>query len=214
MKLARSLERRLERAVEGLSGKVFRGSLQPLELATRLARQLDLNVANGPLGPAVPNYFVVEVSVRDLSEADPELAARLGEVIESTAAENGWRLEGSGKVEIAVVDDLSAGTTRFQPSVRPGPRPAWAYLRGSDSRLALRYNRGLVGRGADADVAVGTAETSRRHALIWRESGQAWIADLGSSNGTFLDGDSIEAAPLSTGARVGIGLTEFIFEAD
>ena len=42
---------------------------------------------------------------------------------------------------------------------------------------------------------VGREEISRRHALIWREGGLAYIEDLGSSNGTTLNGRRVGQEP-------------------
>jgi sigma-54 dependent transcriptional regulator, acetoin dehydrogenase operon transcriptional activator AcoR len=75
----------------------------------------------------------------------------------------------------------------------------WLYPR-LDGMLTPLGSGGLVlGRGEDCDVEMGSAETSRRHAEIRRE-GPIWIVrDLGSRNGTFVNGQRVSAAPLSLG---------------
>ena len=49
------------------------------------------------------------------------------------------------------------------------------------------------------------------HALIWQESGSAWLADLGSSNGTYLNGERIsESSEIADGDRITFGASEFV----
>ncbi len=51
----------------------------------------------------------------------------------------------------------------------------------------------VIGRGAEAEVSLGDATVSLRHALITTRDGEAHVEDLGSSNGTFLNGRRIRA---------------------
>jgi predicted component of type VI protein secretion system len=70
----------------------------------------------------------------------------------------------------------------------------------------------MLGR-VDADIAIEDAEVSRRHALI-RVNGPAFVLeDLGSQNGTLLDGRPVMGpAVLHDGARIRVGQTELAFE--
>ncbi|MBW2028008.1 MAG: FHA domain-containing protein [Deltaproteobacteria bacterium] len=54
-----------------------------------------------------------------------------------------------------------------------------------------------VGRGSDNDIQIRDRAVSRRHLKIFQEQGRYFIEDLGSRNGTFVNGEQIE-----TGARV------------
>ena len=71
----------------------------------------------------------------------------------------------------------------------------------------------MIGR-ADADVTLDDAEVSRRHAIVRQAAGKLQIEDLGSSNGTFVDGARI-AAPtaLEDGSKLTIGTTELVVES-
>ena len=94
--------------------------------------------------------------------------------------------------------------------MEPGEIAPWARLHTSDGRsFDVSANRALVGRGVDADVHIPDDDISRRHALLWREAGASWIADLESSNGTFLNGERLgDVADLIDGDRVTLGGVE------
>ncbi|MFF9814789.1 FHA domain-containing protein [Streptomyces sp. NPDC014006] len=67
-----------------------------------------------------------------------------------------------------------------------------------------------IGRAADNDLVVDDLVVSRRHAELRRlPDGTYEIADLGSHNGTFLNGRPIEVAPIGRGDIVGIGHSAF-----
>jgi len=63
-----------------------------------------------------------------------------------------------------------------------------------------------VGRTAPADIVLSDSEVSRAHCLVTVEDGQLMVADLGSTNGTYVDGTKVEGAvPLPVGSILQIG---------
>ena len=72
----------------------------------------------------------------------------------------------------------------------------------------------LLGRGPLADLEVEDPAVSRRHALITIQDGRCFLSDLGSGNGTYLNGDRIAApAALADGDQVRVGSTSFQFRS-
>jgi hypothetical protein len=63
----------------------------------------------------------------------------------------------------------------------------------------------LIGRSSDLDMVLVEDMVSRKHARIAMQSDQIWIEDLGSTNGTFVNGEKIKRARLKEGDRVLIG---------
>lgn len=64
----------------------------------------------------------------------------------------------------------------------------------------------VLGRGSDCDVVLDDREVSRRHAVVRREADRYVLADLGSRNGTLLNGQRLQgAAPLRDGDVIVIG---------
>src|SRR5579863_5328444 len=63
----------------------------------------------------------------------------------------------------------------------------------------------IVGRSSDLDMVLVEDMVSRKHARIGMQGDQIWIEDLGSTNGTFVNGEKIKRARLKEGDRVLIG---------
>jgi pSer/pThr/pTyr-binding forkhead associated (FHA) protein len=63
----------------------------------------------------------------------------------------------------------------------------------------------IVGRSSDLDMVLIEDMVSRKHARISMQGDQIWIEDLGSTNGTFVNGEKIKRARLKEGDRVLIG---------
>ncbi len=70
----------------------------------------------------------------------------------------------------------------------------------------LASDEAIIGRDPAADVVLESSVVSRQHALIIWKRDQFYIEDLGSSNGTFLDGQRVEeSVPLQSGTEIGLG---------
>lgn len=88
-----------------------------------------------------------------------------------------------------------------EPATIPADLPEWA-SEATVSPLTLIADDGdreftsypiFVGRGADADFLLSSERASRSHARIYPQQGRWVIEDLGSLNGTFLDGKRLES---------------------
>lgn len=213
MKLVRDFERRLEQFVDGVAGKVFRGKLHPVELAARMVREADLTLEDGPAGPEAANVYALRINHRDLDTDIPIAMVReLESMLESTAADRGWRLAGPVRVTIEADEQVSSGTVECRVDRLPGRRPAWAFLATGDQRYPIEYNRCLIGRSDNADISIGNPGVSRTHALLWREGGEAWILDLESANGTKVDGVAGRGPlRLATGSVMSLGPARLTF---
>jgi DNA-binding winged helix-turn-helix (wHTH) protein len=79
-------------------------------------------------------------------------------------------------------------------------------LQGSDGDHPLTQGANVIGRTSDADICVDRTEVSRCHARIFIEGITATIEDLGSKNGTYLNGELLQRpAVLSNGDEIWIG---------
>ncbi|MFZ0664575.1 MAG: FHA domain-containing protein [Acidimicrobiales bacterium] len=124
-------------------------------------------------------------------------------------------------VEVRPPRSLRAATTGPETRIPAATPPSRV---GRRSRLVLRVvepdpERGrvyelpdevTVGRAPGCGVRVDDAYTSSIHARIYRRDGTLWVEDLGSTNGTWLNGDRISApSKADRGDLVQVGGTVF-----
>jgi hypothetical protein len=211
--VARSLERRLERLIEGVAGRVFSGRLHPSELAGKLAREADFARFAHATGPATANLFVVQVNPKDLTVDATQLEEILTKEMTEYTAEEGLRLEGPVEVKIEPVASVAAGLAECHVEVAPGPPVVWARLTSKTESLDIGRNRVLIGRSPDADVVAAHDDISRRHALLHREQGNVFVRDLDSANGTTVDGSPVagDPVPIDQGSVLTLGSHRYRF---
>jgi len=71
--------------------------------------------------------------------------------------------------------------------------------------------RVVLGRSREADLRVADVNISRRHAELRQEGATYWIVDLGSMNGTIVNGKRVDRERLRDGDRITLGSTEIVF---
>jgi pSer/pThr/pTyr-binding forkhead associated (FHA) protein len=69
----------------------------------------------------------------------------------------------------------------------------------------------VIGRSRECEVRLEDSNASRRHAELRQEGATYWISDLGSTNGTEVNGRRISRERLSDGDRITVGGTEIVF---
>jgi FHA domain-containing protein len=101
------------------------------------------------------------------------------------------------------------------PAVAPEPEPEPVRrsftLTVAGKPHELSTARAVLGRSRDCDVRVSDLNVSRRHAEV-REDGDAYVlVDLGSTNGTLLNGQRVDRERLEDGDTITLGSTEIVF---
>ena len=174
--------------LEGWASRVFSGPLHPTELATRLIRTADLSLSDDLV---CHNRFEIKIPDPGEGAAPHRLIDELERLVEAAALERGWRMNGPAKVEIRTDGSVRRGSVYVTSGMAAGVRPAWAVLRRNSEMAPITVNRAVIGRDHRCDVVLLHDQISRRHARIWSESGTIRVEDLGSSNGTGVDGAPI-----------------------
>lgn len=102
------------------------------------------------------------------------------------------------------------------PAVQTGPRSLTASLHlddGSNRAYQLIEGSNVVGRGQDAQFRLADTGVSRRHLEITWDSQVAMLADLGSTNGTTVNGTPVQTWQLVDGDVIRVGHSSLVFRA-
>ncbi len=210
-------ERRLERLVEGTFGKAFRSGLEPVEIARRLLREMDTKRTLGVRGAVAPNWYLIALSSEDAASFDDYADAFESEL--TTEAREHARSEGyhfMGPLSIQLVEDpeLRRGDLEIDTKFKEGAGGRVGALVLSDGkRLPLSEATFTIGRLPDCDLKIEDALASRRHAEIRPEPDSYRLVDLGSLNGTTINGSKVQDHTLSDGDLIGVGAVAIRFEA-
>src|SRR5664280_376591 len=251
MAVLRSIERRIEAIFEGAFGKAFRAHVQPVELARKLAKEMDEHRTASVTRVYVPNEYTVYLSPQDrdqFSSYEEALCNELQEYLGEHAQRERYALPSAPLVRIETDDDLEIGvfgiaakmarTSQSVPIQQPLPQPVapappppayetQAYtppgipletavatyaLLYDGRRCPLRDATIVVGRSRECDIHVSDPNVSRRHAEVRPDGTGAYtLVDLGSTNGTELNGKRVSHVRLSEGDTIAIGQIELTF---
>jgi len=89
---------------------------------------------------------------------------------------------------------------------------AWTPVLDIDGkRYPITKSRTVIGRGSDADITLDDTGTSRQHVEILWDGKRGQVSDLGSTNGSKLNGERITKAPLPPDSVIEIGRTKIAF---
>jgi hypothetical protein len=95
-----------------------------------------------------------------------------------------------------------------EPEPEPEPPSDVVTLSFEGREVPVTGDRVVLGRSRECDIRLADANVSRRHAEVRHEEGTYWVIDLGSTNGTELNGRRVERAELSDGDRITLGSTD------
>jgi Protein of unknown function (DUF3662)/FHA domain len=272
----RDIERRIGGLVEGLFGRTFRSSVQPVELARKLAKEMDDHRTISIHRVYVPNAYTVYLNPADREQFaayEPQMCNELAEYLVEHARREGYSTstrpvvtlesepdltvgmfgiavgadDGGGDEErpgrsatVAVPevpleppappvppvmppipDPPMAGATMVyapdpepepEPEPAPPPRREQAVLLWDGRDMTLDQGVTVIGRSSGCDIVVDDPNVSRRHAEIRRLGAGYSLVDLGSTNGTEVNGQRVGETSLMNGDVIGVGTTRLTFE--
>jgi Protein of unknown function (DUF3662)/FHA domain len=236
MGLLDKVERGIEKAVRGVFSTGSRAQVEPVEIASRLRRELDhksLTVAAGRT--LAPNVFDVQLSENDFTRAQEwgtPLAEELCDVVINHVRSQGYTLQGPVRISFRRAEELRAGDFEIASSTEkttggssaPAPRPAMPaapsrppvrmqpVLDIDGQRYSLNAPSIVLGRSSEADILVDDTGVSRRHLEIRTDSGVTTAVDLGSTNGSYVNGHKVAGSTeLTDGSTITMGRTKIIF---
>ena len=112
MNVLKSAERKLEGLVEGLLGRAFKASVQPVELAHKLAKEMGDHKTLSVSSVYVPNEYEIYLGKDDfekLSSLGDALKTELANYLTAFARREGWTMVAAPRIELMADDDLRTG---------------------------------------------------------------------------------------------------------
>jgi hypothetical protein len=215
----KGFERRLERLVEGVFARAFKSSLRPVELGRRLAREMDdQRTVNVQGNVAAPNDFTITLGPDDheqFAEIEKSLTESLCDAAREHARDEGYAFMGPVEVHLNLDPDLRTGSfglsARFKEGV--GGSSGGSLALSDGTRVRLGDGVVTIGRAAECAVRLADTSVSRRHAEV-RPTGDGWtVADLGSTNGTKVNGAIVTERKLKDGDTISVGDSHIKYEA-
>lgn len=232
MGLLDKVERGIEKAVRGVFSTGSRAQVEPVEIASRLRREVDhksLTVAAGRT--LAPNVFDVQLSEDDFRRAQQwgtPLAEELCDVVINHVRSQGYTLQGSVRISFRRDTELRAGDFEIISSTEKSQgAPARSNVPAAPSRQPVRLQPVLdidgqryslnapsivLGRSSEADIHVEDTGVSRRHLEIRTANGVTSAVDMGSTNGSYVNGQKVSGSTeLTDGSTITMGRTKIIF---
>jgi hypothetical protein len=252
MSVLRSLESKIAGLVEGTFSRAFRSEVRPVEIARKLAREMETHKALSVSRTYVPNEYHVFLSPRDrqrFSAYESALSAELaGYLLEHARRERLTLLSrpviqfetddrlglGEFGIQTRVVeppDEASAPSAQAEPArtmvysdadrlrepleERARARVQTALLLVDGRRIVVGPAGATLGRSRQCDVVLTDPNVSRQHAEI-RPRGASWVlTDLGSTNGSSLNGRRIDGPEvIRPGDEIELGTSLLKFELE
>lgn len=209
-------ERSVERVVGGAFAKTFKSGVHPVEMVAAVKREMDSHaqvVSRERI--LVPSDYFLVVSPADeqrLSALGDELLREVETTLTQHLESQGYSAPGPIRVSWEVNNRFVEGVVEAQ-AIRPSDGIVWIpLLTVGNRRFPLTKRRTVLGRGTDVDIPVEGRGISRHHCEIVWDGKRAEIADLGSTNGTLLDGTQISRAALPDRCTITIGNTRIVCE--
>ncbi len=215
MGLLDSFERGLERAVNGAFAKTFKSGLQPVEVASALRRELDTKAAVVSRDRIlVPNTFTVKLASGDferMAALGDSLLDELTQLVQQHAAAQRYSFAGGISITFEHVPQATEGVVAVTSTTAQGTISWNPVLDIAGKRYPIVRSHTVIGRGSDADITVDDSSISRKHVEILWDGKRAQVNDLGSTNGSQLNGQRVSTAPLEPGSVIDIGRTRIVF---
>ena len=217
-------ENAVERGVNDAFSKVFRSGIKAVDVNSAIRRAMDDSAQELSTERTIAaNHFTVFATPADLDSLEADLNVLADEFAAQAtehAADNGYALLGPVSVEFREDDKEQAGKLRVEASNKRGsvapatassPSPQHPIIEVNGERWLLTEPVTVIGRGTEADIIVADTGVSRRHLELRITPTGVIATDLGSTNGTFVEGHKIDAATLLDGNQLTIGRTVIDF---
>jgi hypothetical protein len=220
MSFLAKIEQACAQFIERAFAKTFPSDVEPAQIARKLVSTMEAQTRSDDGRLSAPAAYAVFVSPEDferLSEDAEYLQRAWAELLQDLAAKVGVTFTG-GEARVAMaarasvplgavaieVEEAAARDAHFSLRMVKGVPPDRVY----SIEGAIR-----VGRGDESEIVLVDPSVSRAHAIVEVDGAQPVVRDLGSTNGTFVNGRRVSVEALRDGDELLFGNTRMRFES-
>jgi hypothetical protein len=209
-----NIERMMEKLIDRISDVFSGGRIQPVEIAKKSLNVLKRNQKVGISQTYVPNFYQIILSPGDFSDIsifEESIVSETKNYLMNYIKKEKLSLLGDMQVTLLSGDKMEKGRFEIECSVKKGKlsgpelektiirqKPllthTWLEVKEGPEKgknFSLSEGENLIGRKEELKVFISDPEISRTHSAIYLSSEEAFLEDMGSTNGTFLNGKSV-----------------------
>jgi hypothetical protein len=219
MSLFEKIEQACAAFVERTFARTFPSDLEPAQIARKLVATMEARTRDEQDGPVAPGSYAVAVNPDDFDRLAPHqeyLEREWAELLRELAGRVGITLsDGDAKVRMTARESVPLGAVDVAVAGESGPAGRF-HLRMIKGVAALGVylieGTARIGRGDENEVVLADPSVSRTHAVLDAGGAEAVLRDLGSTNGTFVNGRRVATQGLRAGDELTFGNTRMRFE--
>jgi hypothetical protein len=220
----KKIEQSLERIIEDRLAGAFTGEVHPIEIARRMQQKMRQGRKVGPGKMYAPNFFEIALNPDDLKPLEEMGAVFRTELIaylKEQAREDDLVFLSAPAVSLISSIDISRGRVEVRASFREDSTresiPAGGVLVGVEGfdkgrEFSIELPCATFGRGEGNTHILGDPKASRRHFSISFHKDHFAVRDVGSRNGTTLNGKALKEERLKSGDLIGVGYSVYEFK--
>ena len=237
-----TVERSIENIFTGLFTRAFKSSVTPLQLGRQLLQVVNTQQETDSQGRRViPNSYLIELSPHDregFADLEGSLLQELTASLREYIGQEGFHVEGKARVALHTDADLRKGKFTITsknvnqdgaatpPAAASAPTltvvdggpafdgPPAVLTLPTGQRIELHEGHYIIGRHLENDIVLNDTNVSRRHAEFVCAAGEVVVRDMGSTNGTKVNGVVVNGEQLlQHGDVINFGSAQVTFEA-
>lgn len=205
------MERKLEKAINGVFAKTFRSKIQQVDLTNAIKYELDTkSLVETKDRILAPNAFILRIAPKDFqhfSEIGRPLITELITVINAHARTQNYQFSGPVTIEFHEDSSIAQGIVHVDSQITNEGVTWKPVLDINGKKYPMIKDKVVIGRSNEADVTLPDEKVSRRHAVITWNGKVLQVEDLGSTNGSLLDNTRITKAVFTPESTLFIGNT-------
>ncbi|NNN19110.1 MAG: DUF3662 domain-containing protein [Acidimicrobiaceae bacterium] len=211
-----SFESRIERLVEGAFARTSKRGLQPAEIGRRLIREIEIERRFGIRGVVAPNVFTVILSSRDYEDFEgisSTVCSELEKLATDHCLQSHYRLP--GQVVVNLVEESSYRPSTFSIATEFNEEENFmvggSLILPNGQKVSVDKQAVTIGRMPGSSVVIDDPKVSRQHAQVYTDQDLVILTDLGSTNGTYVNGVRVSRTELKNQDEIVIGAAHIVF---